>query len=96
MNRDHVDAAGRPRLIIALKAVLDLHRQVECCDEDGKPIGHYYCEECKDLDDHSGERVHEVYPCPTVQQITAAINGQWTIAEMRTRFEASAALKAQS
>lgn len=54
-----------------LDKVRSLHKKVACTDEDGEPIpGDFYaCLECKDLDDHSGERVHEVWPCPTIQAI---------------------------
>lgn len=72
----------------AIDAVLALHREVECQDEDGEPTGGTACEECKDLDDHSGERVHEVYPCLTVREITAALAGEETYTAMRDRIEA--------
>jgi len=72
----------------AISSVLALHREVECRDEDGEPTGGSCCEECKDLDDHSGERVHEVYPCLTVREITAALAGKETYTAMRDRIEA--------
>jgi hypothetical protein len=74
----------------AVASVLALHREMECRDEDGEPVGGSYCEECKDLDDHSGERVHEVYPCMTVREIRAALAGQETYTAMRDRIEAQA------
>jgi len=74
----------------AIDAVLALHRELPCLDEDGDPIGGSYCEECKDLDDHSGERVHEVYPCLTVREITAALAGEETYTAMRDGIEAGA------
>lgn len=76
-----------PRLLHAVYAVLALHREVECVDEDGEPTGGTCCEECKDLDDHSGERVHEVFPCRTVREIQAALAGQETFTAMRDRIE---------
>jgi len=72
----------------AVSAVLALHRELPCLDEDGDPIGGSYCEECKDLDEHSGERVHEVFPCLTVREITAALAGKETFTAMRDRIEA--------
>lgn len=74
----------------AIAAVLALHREVECQDEDGEPTGGTACEECKDLDDHSGERVHEVFPCLTVREITAALAGRETYTAMRDRIELGA------
>ena len=71
----------------AIDAVLGLHREMPCLDEEGDPIGGSYCEECKDLDDHSGERVHEVYPCMTVREITNALAGQESYAAMRNKIE---------
>jgi len=71
----------------AVAAVLSLHRELPCLDEDGDPVGGSYCEECKDLDDHSGERVHEVYPCLTVREITAALAGRETYTAMRDKIE---------
>lgn len=71
----------------AIAAVLALHREVECRDEDNEPTGGTACEECKDLDDHSGERVHEVFPCLTVREITAALAGRETFTAMRDRIE---------
>lgn len=71
----------------AVAAVLALHREMECRDEDNEPIGGSYCEECKDLDDHSGERVHEVYPCLTVREITKALAGEEAFTAMRDRIE---------
>ena len=72
----------------AISAVLALHREIECQDEDGEPTGGTACEECKDLDDHSGERVHEVFPCLTVREIAAALAGGETFTAMRDRIEA--------
>jgi len=83
--------ADRKVLVSALDAVLALHREVECRDEDGEPTGGTACEECKDLDDHSGERVHEVYPCMTVREISAALSGTETFTTMRDRIEAGTA-----
>ena len=85
VNRDTVD-----KLQAVIDAVLALHRELPCLDEDGDPIGGSYCEECKDLDDHSGERVHEVYPCLTVREITSALDGKETYTAMRDRIEANA------
>ena len=84
--------AAAPHLMAAkaVSAVLGLHREMPCLDEDGDPIGGSYCEECKDLDDHSGERVHEVYPCMTVREITKAFTGQGSYAAMRDKIEGMA------
>lgn len=71
----------------AITAVLELHREMPCCDEEGNPVGGTYCEECKDLDDHSGERVHEIYPCLTVREIRAALEGAETFTSMRNKIE---------
>lgn len=71
----------------AIAAVLELHRETPCTDEEGDPVGGSYCEECKDLDDHSGERVHEIYPCLTVREITAALAGKETFTYMRNKIE---------
>jgi len=90
----HVDAVVNAetvdRLQAGVDAVLALHRELPCLDEDGDPIGGSYCEECKDLDDHSGERVHEVYPCMTVREIANALDGKETYTAMRDRIEAGA------
>lgn len=75
------------RLVEALEAVLMLHRPIECIDDDGDPIGLTACEECKDLDDHSGERVHEVYPCMTVKEVTTALEGRPTLMAFRAEIE---------
>lgn len=85
-------AAAEPHMFAAkaVAGVLDIHREVPCRDEDGELIGGSYCEECKDLDDHSGERVHEVYPCQTVREITAALKGEPTFTDMRRRIEGAA------
>jgi hypothetical protein len=82
--------AAAPHLVAqrAIDAVLGLHREMPCLDEEGDPIGGSYCEECKDLDGHSGERVHEVYPCMTVREITKALAGEQSFASMRDRIEA--------
>lgn len=71
----------------AIAAILELHREVPCTDEEGDPVGGSYCEECKDLDDHSGERVHEIYPCLTVREIRAALAGLSTFTDMRNKIE---------
>lgn len=71
----------------AIAAVLELHREVPCTDEEGDPVGGTYCEECKDLDDHSGERVHEIYPCRTVREIKDALAGRSTYTDMRNKIE---------
>lgn len=71
----------------AVAAVLEIHREKPCLDEDGKPVGGSYCEECKDLDDHSGERVHEIYPCLTVREIRAALEGADLFTTMRNKIE---------
>ena len=85
--------AAAPHMVAqqAVAAVLRLHRALPCVDEDGDPVGGLYCEECKDLDDHSGERVHEVYPCLTVREINAALAGDETFTSMRDRIEAEVA-----
>jgi len=82
-----VNAQTADKIQATVDAVLALHRELPCLDEDGDPIGGSYCEECKDLDDHSGERVHEVYPCLTVREITKALAGEETYTTMRDRIE---------
>jgi len=83
-------AAPHMATFSAVAAVHRLHRAMPCVDEDGDQIGGFYCEECKDLDDHSGERVHEVYPCLTVREIEAALAEDETFTAMRDRIETEA------
>lgn len=75
-----------PKLLAALDAVLDAHREIECFDEDGEPTGATACSNCKDHDDESGERVHEVWPCFTIQEINRALAGDLTMATLRKQF----------
>ena len=81
--------AAEPLMVAAkaIAAVLELHREMPCTDEEGDPVGGSYCEECKDLDDHSGERVHEIYPCRTVREIQDALAGRSTWTDMRNKIE---------
>lgn len=77
-------------LMVATKAVagvLEIHREIPNRDEDGEIVSGSHCEECKDLDDHSGERVHEIYPCLTVREIQAALAGIATWTDMRNAIE---------
>lgn len=83
-------AAPHMATFSAVAAVRRLHRALPCVDDDGEPVGGFYCEECKDLDGHSGERVHEVYPCPTAREIEAALAGDETWTAMRDRIERGA------
>lgn len=83
------NSGDRSRMMIrALQSVLALHRETPCTDEDGEPSGVTCCEECKDLDDHSGERVYSVWPCFTVQEISRALAGEQTRMQLRAQIEA--------
>lgn len=76
------------RMVTALEAVLSVHRKIPSAGEDGELTGPGCCEACTDLDEASGERIHELYPCFTVQEINRALAGEETRMELRSRMEA--------
>lgn len=84
-----INSGQRTRFMLsALESVLGLHREMPSVDEYGEPDGGTCCEECKDHDDVSGERVHSVWPCSTVDEITRAMAGEETLTEFRNRMDA--------
>jgi hypothetical protein len=78
----------RAVLMAAVDAVLGLHREIQCRDDEGDDTGFTCCEECVDIDDHDGEVVNESFPCRTVREITKAFSGQESYAAMRDKIEA--------
>ena len=92
-----VNSGTRSRLMLtALESVLGLHRAVPVRDEDGEPDGTLCCEECTDLDEGSGERVHQSWPCRTVTEIQLALNSEMTRTQLRTQIEADVAARTES
>lgn len=84
-----VNSGQRTRFMLsAIESVLALHSPVQTTDEYGEADGGICCGECKDHDDHSGERVHSVWPCSTVGEITRALAGVQTRMELQARIEA--------
>ena len=83
------NSGDRSRAMIrALQSVLALHKEIPTVDEYGEHNGGTCCEECTDLDDHSGERVHSEWPCSTVDEIVLAMAGEETRTEFRARMDA--------
>jgi hypothetical protein len=69
----------------AVEDVLAIHCKVQNRDEDGDIVPGSHCAECKDVDE--GELVYEIYPCLTVREITAALEGRQTHTDMRRAIE---------
>lgn len=91
------NAGARTRLMLtALESVLGLHRAIPVRDEDGEPEGSLCCEECTDLDEGSGERVHQSWPCRTVTEIRLALNGEMTRTQRRAQIEADVAARTEN